>query len=257
MIAGAAMLLSSGCGIMTAQAERPVNVEAAAKGLWEVGMADAGALGPRAADAGVRQEALRARWDALRAGAPDAVGALRVAGTPVDEVVVRPRPDDPDDFYLDHASDRTRNWAGSAYQDRRAGEGGLHRLVLAHHLGTSARLFSPLYDRWRPERFCRLGTARWIGPDRGGTCVSLLHFEPLCALVTDKADPLVQRFTFRSIDDLRVWCAEVCETASARAGEWQVLTAGTSRVLTLVTCASERIGQRERTAVLFAQRPSY
>lgn len=176
---------------------------------------------------------------------PHGVAWLSVGNTPIDYPVAQATQAAPN-YFLTHDLWGADSSVGCPFVDHRTSAEASHVMVLAHRLGTSDRLFGELRDRYVQERFDELGGLLWATPASGST-----DFFPLCAAEVDRADPLVQRFGFDSVEGLRGWAAENLKRASARAPDGDALAAEAGRVVTLVTCSSARAGQRQRAVVLF------
>lgn len=184
-------------------------------------------------------------WDGLASEAPHSTAWLRVDGTPVDYPVMRATEDDPE-FWLTHDPDGNETFAGSLFTDWRSDPDGRAVLVYGHHMGTTGRMFSPIYARFRQSEFDGLTTAEWSTP-RGGTTT----LRPLCAMSVDKSYQPVQRFDFKDDDDFRSWLNSLLTDSTARSPEAESLVASANRAVTLVTCSSPKSGQRARTLVVF------
>lgn len=91
-----------------------------------------------------------------------------------------------------------------------------------------------------------MGDLIWCTPDGQTT-----RFHPLCASVVDKDDADIQRFDFDNCTDFRQWLGESLSRSSARNDSAVTFAANATRAITLVTCASDLGGQRERTVMTF------
>lgn len=177
-------------------------------------------------------------WDALRQVNPDVIGWIDVAGTNVSQPVVRASAEEPD-FYLGHAFDGSRHYAGTPYLDASCTAGLLDSqvsLVYGHHLVDDS-MFSELAlltDQGFLERHQQV-RVRTPGHDVTYRIVG-----------ARKVDAAAERSvtSFPSTASLREWLAGELAAADARlAGDF-----ATNRVLELVTCSYGTFAN-ERTAV--------
>lgn len=185
-------------------------------------------------------------WDALRAQNPDVAAWVKVDGTPIDYPVASPRAGDADDFYLHHDLWRNYSLSGCPYLDARCDADGAHALVYGHHVGHTDQMFSPIYDAYGQARFNEIGSLTWSTPARGD-----VELKPAFAMSVDKSYGPIQTFDFADADDLRAWLSTLSAAASARSADCDELCAAATRAVTLVTCSSNRSGQRARTLVVF------
>lgn len=179
---------------------------------------------------------------------PDTAGWLEVGGTDVSYPVTLSSGDEDPDFYLTHDYWKRRNWRGNPYLDVRGGAEGAHLMVYGHKLGLTGGMFSSLRDRYQQASFDRLGALKWT-PVGGETET----YVPVFAMKVDKGYSPIQRFEFEDEGELASWLLAVGADASARADGWRETCERAERVITLVTCAQLRGGQRDRTVTVFAR----
>ncbi len=186
-------------------------------------------------------------------GAHDSVDATRtgwlaVEGTSISYPVVRPAQDQPRDWFLDH--DAWGNWdaLGCPYLDTRATWESEHLMIFGHHALGSRLMFSDLAHAYEHDTFAGLGDMRLVPPDAAEEI-----FSPLCALHVDASYGAIQRFSFDGENDFRAWLRALCDDADTLSPLSENLVDSAKRAVTLVTCSSEHIGQRERTLVVFVR----
>ncbi|MBP3883391.1 MAG: class B sortase, partial [Olsenella sp.] len=185
-------------------------------------------------------------WDWLREQNADVVAWLTVEGTSIDMPVMAPSEEHPGDWYLSHGLEGGWSYVGCAYVDDRTTADSAHALVYGHHITGSHLAFTEIYDAHEQEAFDGIGAMRWHTPARGETVLA-----PCMAMVVDQDDAGIQRFAFHGDAGLRSWLATLSDRASARAPDCAARCAMATRVVTLVTCASDEGGQRERTLLIF------
>ena len=168
---------------------------------------------------------------------------LSVVGTPIDYPVAQATGADPE-FYLSHDLWGEKTHVGCPYFDWRCSSSDTHKIIYAHHIGTTQLQFSPIADTWQQERFDQLTSATLA--TRAGTETYI----PFCARVVDKQFEDVQRFSMDQ-GELREWLGSLVAKASAATPEPDALASKARKALTLVTCASQQGGQRERTLLVF------
>lgn len=168
---------------------------------------------------------------------------LTVEGTPIDYPVAQATGDDPE-FYLSHDLWGERTHVGCPYFDWRCSSSDTHKIIYAHHIGTTQLQFSPIADAWQQERFDQLTRATLT--TKAGTET----YVPLCARVVGKQFEGIQRFSMDQ-GELREWLGSLVTEASAATPKPDALASKARKALTLVTCASQQSGQRERTLLVF------
>lgn len=176
---------------------------------------------------------------------PNATAWLMVEGTPIDYPVAQAEDTDPE-YYLSHDLWGNATRVGCPFLDSRCDASSRHKIIYAHHMGTTGLQFSPIADAWRQERFDALGVATLETAHDSET------FRPLCALVVDKEFSPIQRFDMDGYE-LGPWLTQLVNQANARARDAEGLCQSARNALTLVTCASAKGGQRERTLLVFVE----
>lgn len=221
-----------------------LGLAAAAFGLW-----------PLVADwsDGARYEELasdvvegdRVDWDALLASVPGCAAWVEVDNTPISYPVMQASSADPT-YWLHHDAWGEPSGVGCPFVDHRTTPDAPRVLVYGHHLGTTHQVFSDLYDCHEQGRFDALGEMSWVTPARGAT-----RLRPLCALVVDESDQLVQQLDESDVASTRAWLAEILARSTARADDAEELASDAVRAVALVTCSSLTPGQDARTVVVF------
>lgn len=168
---------------------------------------------------------------------------LTVEGTPIDYPVAQATDDDPE-FYLSHDLWGEKTHVGCPYFDWRCSSSDTHKIIYAHHIGTTQLQFSPIADAWQQERFSQFTKATLT--TKAGT----ESYIPFCAHVVDKQFEDIQRFSMDQ-GELREWLVALAAEASATSPKSATLASKARKALTLVTCASQQGGQRERTLLVF------
>lgn len=189
-------------------------------------------------------------WDLLQRRMRDIRAWLEVGKTPIDYPVMADRAgkgDQNSSYYLTHNAFGAPDAYGTPYLDARGEANGSHALVYGHHATDSQHaMFSPIYRAFEPERFARLGSAKWETPD-----TEMVELEPFCALRVDQSYADIQRFSFDGQGAFRSWLEGILQEATARADKAGEQATRASRCLTLVTCSDRQPGRRARTLVLF------
>ena len=186
-------------------------------------------------------------WNRLQKTNDETVGWLTVDGTPINYPIVQPKGSTPEDFYLSHDFWKHADGGGCPYLDTRAQAGGRHLLVFGHRFAGTERMFSSLSYAWDERVFFSIGPASLSAPNRAAE-----SFAPLCALRVDQDFPNIQRFDFEHGAALRSWLTDIVKQADVRCENSEVSIGRAERVLTLVTCAGNRGGGRERALVIFS-----
>lgn len=152
-----------------------------------------------------------------------------------------------DSWYLTHDLWDNESALGCPFLDSRcASPQGPHVMVYGHHLAFTSYMFSPLHLCFRQDRFSDLGPCVWTTRQGESELV------PLCALSVDASWPDICRFSFSGQEDFHAWLASIVQVSSAHAPNALWIAGRAHRVVTLITCTSNRSGQPWRTLVLFA-----
>ena len=174
---------------------------------------------------------------------PLASAWIKVGGTTIDYPVAQASSGDPD-FYLTHDLWGEETRTGCPYLDARCTPLDAHRIIYAHHIGTTQLQFSPIADAWRQDRFDQIGNATLVSRN------AIETYAPLCARVVDKQFAPIQRFCM-SQTELQGTLREIAGEADSLSPDANTLIGRAEKAITLVTCASQQGGQRERTLLVF------
>lgn len=186
-------------------------------------------------------------WRAVEQVNPNVVAYLKVTNTNISYPVPQSLPDQPDDYYLRRDLWGNYQLIGSVFLDKRATVDSQNMMVYGHHITGSKAMFSTINKDYKQEKFDTLGNAHWITHDLDYV------FKPLCAMKVDQSYGDIQQFSFDDNEDFRKWLGDIVDQASAKADNADDIVASATRTLTLVTCSSDKAGQRDRTLVIFAR----
>lgn len=186
-------------------------------------------------------------WQAVEQVNPNVVAYLKVTNTCISYPVPQSLPDQPDDYYLRRDLWGNYQLIGSVFLDKRATVDSQNMMVYGHHITGSKAMFSTINKDYKQEEFDTLGNAHWITHDLDYV------FKPLCAMKVDQSYGDIQQFSFDDNEDFREWLGDIVDQASAKADNADDIVASATRTLTLVTCSSDKAGQRDRTLVVFAR----
>lgn len=186
-------------------------------------------------------------WRAVEQVNPNVVAYLKVTNTNISYPVPQSLPDQPDDYYLRRDLWGNYQLIGSVFLDKRATVDSQNMMVYGHHITGSKAMFSTINKDYKQEEFDTLGNAHWITHDLDYV------FKPLCAMKVDQSYGDIQQFSFDDNEDFRKWLGDIVDQASAKADNVDDIVASATRTLTLVTCSSDKAGQRDRTLVIFAR----
>ena len=170
---------------------------------------------------------------------------LTVFGLGISEDVVQATENDPD-FYLAHDIDGNPSYMGAAFCDYRSTAASRHTVIYGHNLSGTGKMFSPLRIAWEQRTFQKIQGAELT--TRTGSAVAL---KPLCAARIDASDQEIQRFDFQSTEDFTIWLREIVSRAEVETSKSKELACKATSCVSLITCASVRPHQKERTLVIF------
>ena len=186
-------------------------------------------------------------WDALLNRTPPVIAWLTVRNTPISYPVVQATSDRHLQWLLSHDPWGERHAFGTLSVDHRTMPDRPHVLIYGHHISGSSVMFSSLQRCWQPLRFERLGHAILETPQSAGT------YTPAMAMRIDETYGTLQRFESESSTWIGPWMEQLKQETHPRAVKTTHNRDAIRQVLTLITCAQERSGQAERTAVLFVR----
>lgn len=168
-------------------------------------------------------------WVALKAMNPDVVGWLRIPGTIVNYPVLHT---DNNEYYLNHAPDRSDSIGGSVFMDFENTAPGMvdgQTIVYGHHMRNGSQ-FKQIADMDDQKLFDGIKTV-WYVTENG-----VYNLEPLFLYYLNENDTEVRQFKFDDNDALHEYLRSYLRVAvSKRAGADAVIDK-LSHVLTLSTC---------------------
>ncbi len=153
--------------------------------------------------------------------------------------------EDPD-FYLSHSADGSPSSIGSAFMDYRCLQASKNIAIYGHNFTGSNQMFSPLRLAWEQTAFDAIDYA-----ELSFSGAKPRRYIPLCALRVDASDQDVQQFGFDSTHEFRTWLKGLVKRASSKASHPIRLANRARASLCLITCASARPHQEERTLAVF------
>lgn len=168
-----------------------------------------------------------------------------VKGLGISEALAQANEDDPD-FYLSHTVAGEPSPIGSAFMDYRCSQASKNIVIYGHNFTGSNRMFSPLRLAWEQSTFDVIDYAEL-------SCLEAKtrRYIPLCAFKVDASDQEVQQFDFDSTREYRAWLKRLIKRSSSKADHPVRLVNRSRSSLCLITCASARPHQEERTLVIF------
>ncbi len=154
-------------------------------------------------------------------------------------------------FYLSHDLEGNPSNEGAAFLDYRVTNKSRQALIYGHNLTGSSKMFSPLRTAWTAQTFRQIQGATLI--NKSG---KEIHLVPLFARRVDSANQQVQKFEFTSDADFTDWLGSLGAHSEIKAMEYRKLLKKARSCVCLITCASVRPHQGERTLVIFVpERP--
>lgn len=199
-----------------------------------------------ASDAGAEEaDSVEVDWDAL---GPDAAAWLTVSSTPIDYPVCQASDEDPE-WYLHRDCWGAWNDIGCPYIDHRTTADAPHTLVYAHHLTYTDWMFTAISDWHDPDVLASHESDLMLWTTKG---MGTRRLVPVCALVADRWEQLIQRFRFENPSELRSWLSEVVEASDARTALAEQAVLRARKVVTLATCRSSWLSEQRRVLVVFA-----
>lgn len=168
-------------------------------------------------------------WAALHEINPDIVGWLEVPGTVVNYPVCQ-APDN--DYYLNHAPDRTDSIGGSVFLDYENTSPGLvdaQTIVYGHHMRNGSQ-FKQIADMDSQERFDGVDTV-WYVTEQGA-----FELAPLFLYYTSEEDTDVRQFSFPDVEAYRAYLNGYLGQAVARRANAEEAVRVVNHVFTLSTC---------------------
>lgn len=168
-------------------------------------------------------------WEALKAMNPDVVGWLQVPGTVVNYPVFQTTNNE---FYLDHAPDKSYSIGGSVFLDYEGTKPGLvdaQTIVYGHHMRNGSQ-FKQIADMENQELFDGIKTV-WYVTEQGP-----YNLAPLFLFYTSENDYDVRQFQFENDEAFRTYLNTYLAKAVTKRADAEQIVAKAKHVFTLSTC---------------------
>lgn len=176
----------------------------------------------------------------------DYAGWIKLEGTAIDYPVVLAASRG-QEYWLKHDFYGKRSYLGTPFIDAREDMSSNHLLIYAHHISLTHEMFSDVACAYKEDVFKSLGKLSYT--DNSGKH----DFYPAYAQIVDKDFENIQAFNFTTQKELSDWTFKLMATASVKSSSAEVLALRSKRVITLCTCSSNVINQRQRTLVTFIE----
>ena len=168
-------------------------------------------------------------WEGLKAINPDVVGWLYVPGTTIDYPVYQSTDNE---HYLRHSA--TGDWLVSGqvfmdYQNTAPGMVDQQSIIYGHHM-LDGTMFEQIAAMDSQDTFDDINTI-WYVTEQGAT-----ELEPLLLYYTRADNQNVRQFSFDSPDAFHAYLQGLLGEAVTKSADASQVIAGTSHVLSLVTC---------------------
>jgi len=168
-------------------------------------------------------------WAALKAMNQDVVGWLQVPGTIVNYPVLHT---DNNEYYLDHAPDRSNSIGGSVFMDFENTPPGMvdaQTIIYGHHMRNGSQ-FKQIADMDDQKLFDGIKTV-WYVTENG-----VYNLEPLFLYYLNENDTEVRQFTFDDSNALHDYLRSYLKVAVTKRADADAAIDKLSHVLTLSTC---------------------
>lgn len=168
-------------------------------------------------------------WDALKAMNPDVVGWLQIPGTIVNYPVFQTTDNE---YYLDHAPDRSQSIGGAVFMDYENTAPGMvdtQTIIYGHHMRNGSQ-FKQIADMDNQELFDGVKTV-WYVTEQGA-----YKLMPLFLFYTNEDDYDVRQFTFENDEAWRSYLQTYLGKAVTKRTDAEQAVAQVNHVLTLSTC---------------------
>lgn len=168
-------------------------------------------------------------WDALKAMNPDVVGWLQVPGTVVNYPVFQTSNND---YYLNHAPDKSESIGGSVFLDYENTAPGMvdaQTIVYGHHMRNGSQ-FKQIADMDDQTLFDGVRTV-WYVTQNGA-----YKLMPLYLFYTSENDYDVRQFTFENDEEFRKYLQTYLDKAVTKRADAEQIIAKAKHVFTLSTC---------------------
>lgn len=171
-------------------------------------------------------------WEALKAMNPDVVGWLQVPGTVVNYPVFQAGDND---YYLNHAPDKSESIGGSVFLDCENTKPGMvdtQSIVYGHHMRNGSQ-FKQIADMEKQELFDGVNTVWYVTEDTS------YELAPLFVYYTNEDDTEVRQFTFEKDADFREYLKKYLGEARAKRSDIDQVLGSVRHIFTLSTCNYE------------------
>lgn len=168
-------------------------------------------------------------WEALKANNPDVVGWLQVPGTIVNYPVYQA---DNNEYYLDHAPDRSQSIGGAVFLDYENTAPGMvdgQTIIYGHHMRNGSQ-FKPIADMENQTLFDGVKTV-WYVTEKGA-----YKLAPLFLYYTHEGDVDVRTFQFSSADEYQTYLKTYLGKAVTKRSDIEEILPHLEHILTLSTC---------------------
>lgn len=168
-------------------------------------------------------------WDELKAMNEDVVGWLQIPGTVINYPVMQAKDND---FYLDHAPDKSNSIGGSVFLDFEATPPGMvdaHTIIYGHHMRNGSQ-FKQVADMDDQMVFDSVRTV-WYITEKGN-----YNLAPLFLYYTNADDTDVRQFNFADADAWHNYLKEYLNKAVARRADAEDAIKEVKHILALSTC---------------------
>lgn len=168
-------------------------------------------------------------WEALKAINPDIVGWIQVPGTVVSYPVYQTTNNE---FYLDHAPDRSYSIGGAVFMDYENKKPGMvdnQTIIYGHHMRNGSQ-FKQIADMDDQTLFDGVKTV-WYVTEQGA-----YNLTPLFLYYTNEEDYDVRQFTFNSEEEWRSYLQRYLSKAVTKRADVDQVIGKVAHVLTLSTC---------------------
>ena len=169
-------------------------------------------------------------WEALKAINPDVVGWLQVPGTVVNYPVYQTGDNE---YYLNHAPDRSESIGGAVFMDWECKAPGMvdaQTIVYGHHMRNGSQ-FKQIADMDDQTLFDGVKTVWYVTEQQGA-----FDLAPVFLYYTSEDDTEVRQFTFESDESFRQYLNTYFAKAVTKRADAEQILAQASHLFTLSTC---------------------
>ena len=169
-------------------------------------------------------------WAALKAMNPDVVGWLQVPGTVVNYPVFQTTDNE---YYLNHAPDRSDSIGGSVFLDYECKAPGMvdaQTIVYGHHMRNGSQ-FKQIADMEDQKLFDTIKTVWYVTEKQGAH-----NLTPIFLYYTNEDDLDVRQFAFKNDDEFHKYLEGYFAKAQAKRADADKIIKQVKHVFTLSTC---------------------